>query len=39
VLSQASPYKETRQQGSLGLDMLNGKTQYSLSVLGSEEND
>ena len=39
VLSQASPYKETRQQGSLGLDALNGKTQYSLSVLGSEEND
>ena len=39
VMSQASPYKETRQQGSLGLDMLNGKTQYSLSVLASEEND
>jgi len=39
VMSQASPYTETRQQGSLGFDALNGKTQYSVSVLGSEEND
>jgi hypothetical protein len=39
VMSQASPYTETRQQGSLGVDALNGKTQYSVSVLGSEEND
>lgn len=39
VVSTASPYKEQRDQASLALDVLNGKTQYSVSVAGSEEND
>src|SRR5262245_62548767 len=39
VVSTASPYKEERQQMSLGLDMLNGKTQYSVSYTNSDEND
>ena len=39
VVTTASPYKEERTQGSLGFDMLNGKTQYSVSVTSSDEND
>jgi len=39
VMTTASPYKETRTQGSLGFDMLNGTTQYSLSYTNSDEND
>lgn len=39
VVSTASPYKEQRDQASLALDVLNGKTQYSVGVAGSEEND
>lgn len=39
VLTTASPYEETRRQGSLALDALNGKTQYSLSFTNSDEND
>jgi hypothetical protein len=39
VVTQASPYKETRTQASLAVDMLNGKTQYSASYTYSEEND
>jgi hypothetical protein len=39
VLTTASPYEETRTQGSLALDALNGKTQYSLSFTNSDEND
>ncbi len=39
VVSQASPYKETRTQASLAADMLNGKTQYSVGYTYSEEND
>ena len=39
VVSTASPYKEERQQMSLGVDMLNGKTQYSLGFVNSDEND
>ncbi len=39
VLSYASPYKEERRQGSLALDMLSGKTQYSVSYTNSSEND
>ena len=39
VLTTASPYKEQRNQASLALDMLNGKTQYSVSFTGSDEND
>ena len=30
VMTTASPYKEERTQGSLGFDMLHGKTQYSV---------
>ena len=39
VVTTASPYKEQRDQASLAVDMLNGKTQYSISVAGSDEND
>ena len=39
VLTTASPYKEERTQGSLAFDMLNGKTQYSVSFTNSDEND
>jgi len=39
VLTTASPYEETRRQGSLALDALNGKTQYSVSFTNSDEND
>ncbi len=39
VVTTASPYSERRQQASLGLDMLQGKTQYSLNFTGSDEND
>lgn len=39
VVSTASPYKEERTQGSLALDMLAGKTQYSLSYALSDESD
>ena len=39
VMTTASPYKEERTQGSLAFDMLNGKTQYSLNVTNSDEND
>ena len=39
VVTTASPYKEERRQGSLGFDMLNGKTQYSVSYTNSDEND
>jgi hypothetical protein len=39
VVTQASPYKEERQQWSVGFDMLNGKTQYSMGYVSSSEND
>ncbi len=39
VMTTASPYKEERTQGSLAADMLNGKTQYSVSFTNSDEND
>jgi hypothetical protein len=39
VVTTASPYREERQQASLGFDLLQGKTQYSLSITGSDEND
>jgi hypothetical protein len=39
VMTTASPYTETRHQGSLGFDALNGKTQYSVSYTISDEND
>ena len=39
VVTTASPYKEERNQASLALDMLNGKTQYSVGFAGSDEND
>ena len=39
VVTQASPYKETRHQASIIADMLNGKTQYSLGYTYSDEND
>ena len=39
VLTTASPYEETRRQGSLAVDALNGKTQYTLSFTNSDEND
>jgi hypothetical protein len=39
VMTTASPYEETRKQGSLAVDALNGKTQYTLSFTNSDEND
>jgi hypothetical protein len=39
VMATASPYREERTQGSLALDALNGKTQYSLSFVASDESD
>jgi len=39
VVTQASPYKETRRQASLAVDMLHGKTQYTLAYTNSSEND
>ena len=39
VMTTASPYKEERTQGSLAFDMLQGKTQYSVSYTLSDEND
>jgi hypothetical protein len=39
VVTTASPYKEERTQLGLGFDMLNGKTQYSVSYTNSDEND
>jgi hypothetical protein len=39
VVTTASPYEEQRDQASLGFDMLNGKTQYSVNLTGSDEND
>ncbi|MFO1408424.1 MAG: DUF3570 domain-containing protein [Steroidobacteraceae bacterium] len=39
VVTQASPYKETRQQVGVSVDALYGRTQYSLGYVNSEEND
>jgi hypothetical protein len=39
VVTTASPYTEERNQASLALDMLNGKTQYNVSAANSDEND
>jgi len=39
VLSTASPYKETRKQGSLSADYLHGNTTYSLGYIESKEPD
>jgi len=39
VVTQASPYREQRRQASLGFDMLNGRTQYSVAYTNSDEND
>jgi len=39
VLSTASPYKETRRQGSLSADYLHGSTTYSLGYIQSNEPD
>ncbi len=39
VVTTASPYTERREQKSLGLEYLRGKTTYSLSGTTSEEND
>ena len=39
VVTQASPYKETRHQYGISADALYGRTQYSLGYVNSEEND
>jgi hypothetical protein len=39
VVTTASPYEEERTQLSLGTDMLNGKTQYSVNFTNSDESD
>jgi hypothetical protein len=39
VVTQASPYKERRNQDSLSLDLLHGKTTYSAGYINSKEPD
>src|SRR5579863_7065515 len=39
VLSQASPYKEKRTQGSVSADYLHGNTTYSAGYIESHEPD
>jgi hypothetical protein len=39
VVTTASPYKETRNQASIGADVLNGRTQYTVAFSNSDEND
>lgn len=39
VMTQGSPYSEKRQQKSLGLDYLRGKTNMSFNYITSEESD
>ena len=39
VVTTASPYKERRQQESLGFEYLQGKTTYSAGFIDSNEND
>jgi hypothetical protein len=39
VVTTASPYKEERTQMSLGADVLNGRTQYTVAFSNSDEND
>jgi len=39
VMTTASPYKEKRTQGTLGIDILNGNTQYSFGYILSDEPD
>jgi len=39
VVTTASPYTERREQKSVAVEYLRGKSIYSLSVLTSEEND
>jgi len=39
VVTTASPYREQRDQAGLSLDVLDDKTQYTVSVVSSEESD
>jgi hypothetical protein len=39
VVTQASPYKEKRNQESLGVDLLLGKTTYSVGYINGSEPD
>jgi hypothetical protein len=39
VVTQASAYKERREQKSLSVDLLHGKTTYSTGYISSTEND
>ncbi|MBT8131674.1 MAG: DUF3570 domain-containing protein [Gammaproteobacteria bacterium] len=39
VVSTASPYAESREQKSVGVDYLHGKNTISLSLSNSDEND
>ena len=39
VLTTASPYKEKREQKSVGFEYLRGKTTYSLGYINSTESD
>jgi hypothetical protein len=39
VETSASPYEDERRQGSLVLDLLHGKSTYSLGVVKSDESD
>jgi hypothetical protein len=39
VVTQASPYKETRRQFGLTADALFGRTHYTIGYINSDEND
>jgi hypothetical protein len=39
VVTQASPYKERRNQDSLSVDVLRGKSTYTAGYIHSKEND
>jgi hypothetical protein len=39
VVTQASPYKERRNQDSLSVDVLHGKSTYTAGYIHSKEND
>lgn len=39
VVTTASPYTEERTQASLGADVLNGRTQYTVAFSNSDESD
>src|SRR5688500_20342850 len=39
VETSASPYEDERRQGSLAIDLLHGKSTYSIGAVKSDESD